>query len=72
MTQYTPSDKHPDIDNLLTKITGRSRPDSIRASKCATCGKDVTGFRDDLSRREYSISGMCQDCQDSVFGDDDD
>ena len=25
-------------------------------------------FRDDLSRKEYSISGMCQDCQDEVFG----
>lgn len=25
-------------------------------------------FRDELSAREYYISGMCQDCQDSVFG----
>ena len=25
-------------------------------------------FRDDLSRKEYSISGLCQDCQDKVFG----
>lgn len=25
-------------------------------------------FRDDLSRKEYSISGLCQDCQDEVFG----
>lgn len=24
-------------------------------------------FRDDLSRREYRISGLCQECQDSVF-----
>lgn len=29
-------------------------------------------FRDELSAREYYISGMCQDCQDSVFGADDD
>ena len=25
-------------------------------------------FRDELSAREYYISGMCQHCQDSVFG----
>ena len=25
-------------------------------------------FTDDLSAREYTISGMCQRCQDSVFG----
>lgn len=27
-------------------------------------------FRDELSAKEYYISGMCQDCQDSVFGKD--
>ena len=25
-------------------------------------------FRDNLSRKEYSISGLCQDCQDEFFG----
>jgi len=25
-------------------------------------------FRDELSAREYYISGMCQHCQDDVFG----
>lgn len=25
-------------------------------------------FRDDLSRREYRVSGLCQDGQDNVFG----
>lgn len=25
-------------------------------------------FRDELSRKEYSISGLCQDCQDEMFG----
>ena len=39
----------------------------MRRPTCPTCGKDISGFRDSLSRREYSISGMCQECQDSVF-----
>ena len=25
-------------------------------------------FRDDLSRKEYNISGLCQHCQDAFFG----
>ena len=38
--------------------------------KCPFCGKEInpeTDFRDDLSRKEYTISGMCQDCQDDFF-----
>jgi len=37
---------------------------------CATCGEptgDAEDFRDHLSMREYSISRMCQVCQDMVF-----
>lgn len=37
---------------------------------CATCGQFVEpdDFKDALSEKEYTISGMCQECQDSVFG----
>jgi len=40
------------------------------AGICPFCGKeiDLGSFRDELSQREYKISGLCQDCQDSVFG----
>ena len=27
-------------------------------------------FRDDLSRKEFAISRMCQTCQDDTFGED--
>lgn len=36
--------------------------------KCPTCAQPVGEFRNALSRKEFSISGMCQRCQDSVFG----
>lgn len=38
--------------------------------KCPFCGKDMTNptFRDALSRREFEISGICQECQDDYFG----
>jgi hypothetical protein len=29
-------------------------------------------FRDALSKREYQISGLCQKCQDEMFGSDED
>jgi hypothetical protein len=36
---------------------------------CPFCDTPVTveDFRDDLSRREFHISGMCQKCQDIHF-----
>lgn len=39
---------------------------------CTTCGEMAKKFRDSLSLKEWSISGMCQSCQDSVFGKGDD
>ena len=35
---------------------------------CPTCGEGVGTFRNAISEKEYRISGMCQECQDSVFG----
>jgi len=37
-------------------------------NKCPTCQQGYQGFKDKSSEDEYKISGMCQDCQDSVFG----
>ena len=65
-----PSPKHPDIEKVLTKLTGRDRVSSIESDKCSFCGGDASTFRNDKSRKEYRISGFCQKCQDSVFGKD--
>lgn len=47
------------------------RPEAISLGFCVLppfgCGQPVTGFRDEISEREYKISGMCQACQDSFF-----
>ena len=36
---------------------------------CPFCDGQIKmeDFRDGLSRKEFRISGLCQDCQDSVF-----
>lgn len=42
-------------------------------STCCNCKCEVRlkEFRDELSLKEYSISRLCQECQDEVFADDD-
>ena len=44
--------------------------DNLKNRKCPVCGADVSkaNFRDELSLKEFTISGMCQECQDKVFG----
>jgi hypothetical protein len=44
----------------------------IEFGLCPFCGLPVRveDFRNELSRREAQISGMCQKCQDEVFGKD--
>jgi hypothetical protein len=36
---------------------------------CKICGKPAKSFKTELSALEYSISGICQSCQDYYFGD---
>jgi hypothetical protein len=69
-----PTYKAPQIDALLSEIifNGKDRATCVREGTCVTCdeaqGLIATSFRDDVSRKEYQISGMCQSCQDDVFG----
>ena len=44
---------------------------NVVEGECPSCGAIInpeTDFRDELSRKEYHISGLCQECQDQVFG----
>ena len=41
--------------------------DRLLANKCATCEQNIGEFRDEISAKEFGISGMCQDCQDAFF-----
>ena len=60
--------------DLLSQIiwNGKDRQTCIEEGTCITCdeakGLIATSFRDDVSRKEYAISAMCQSCQDDVFG----
>lgn len=42
----------------------------VEENRCPMCKQNIKeeDFKDELSRKEYSISGMCQICQDQTFG----
>jgi uncharacterized CHY-type Zn-finger protein len=56
------------LHKALNAFTGVDTEKSIQNDVCVLCGKPAQDFRDALSQREFSISGMCQDCQDKTFG----
>ena len=39
----------------------------IKDGICVTCEKEIKGFRDEISLKEYQISGTCMDCHDKIF-----
>ena len=64
-----PTDKSPEIDKLLQIVAGGGCPrrQAIHEGFCMMCKGPAIEFKDDLSRREFAISGLCQKCQDSIF-----
>ena len=65
-----PSDKHPSVERHLERTAGRTT--AITNDRCIPapigCGGPATVFDGEISKREYAISGLCQMCQNSVFG----
>ena len=37
---------------------------------CSVCGAVADKFDDDLSYEEYTMSGLCQECQNKLFKED--
>ena len=67
----SPTDKSPYMEHIFKKTFGISREQSILDEMCVPapigCGKPVTKFTDEISAKEYCISGLCQECQDKLF-----
>lgn len=60
------------IKHMLDEVAKTYFGRSIYDSGCVCCGSlEVRphNFRDELSQREYRISKLCQECQDKIFGD---
>ena len=54
--------KSPEMNRLLNAMFPHEE------SQCPMCKQPIGEFRDELSREEFRISHMCQDCQDKVLG----
>ena len=67
-----PSTKSFEVEAELANLFGFVRAVHISVDECVPepvgCGGPATEFEDALSRKEYSISGLCQKCQNKVFG----
>lgn len=63
-------------DTLAEKMFGFNPKDYIKRDLCVPspigCGGVADEFRDMQSRKEYSMSGMCQSCQDKFFSTEED
>ena len=59
-----------ELDDLGKKLFGRSRTGSIKTDTCISCGEPAKEFKNLISAKEYTISGLCQKCQDGMFGTD--
>jgi len=67
-----PSEKSPELNSFLNEFSqnvfGRNRTEAIENDVCVECGESAKEFKDALSQKEYSISGLCQKCQDKIWG----
>ncbi len=59
-------------EEMAMDLYGRSLELSQAGEQCVKCGEFNLEFRDELSRREYAISGWCQSCQDDFFNEHED
>lgn len=59
--------KTPEIKQMLEKIAPGTL-DKAEQGLCTVCERPIGKFKDRLSKREYGISGLCQSCQDNIWG----
>jgi Zn ribbon nucleic-acid-binding protein len=55
-------------DKTAEALFGRSASVSIFNLECVKCGESAREFKDEVSKKEYHISALCQECQDGIFG----
>lgn len=63
-----PSYKSKGVNDFLSMLAGKDREATIKADLCMFCDGPAKEFRTPMAWREYRISGMCQICQDRMYG----
>ena len=54
----------------VSKSFAVPRSEARKAQSCVICGGEAKAFKNAISLKEYTLSGMCQKCQDSFFDND--
>ena len=66
-----PSEKTEEMERALSKMHGFDRRDTILANVCVPapigCGGPAATFNDELSKLDFTITGLCQSCQDKFY-----
>jgi len=59
----------PDLNKPVFQMDPKAKR-SVELGACPVCKQAILeeDFKDELSKREYSISGLCFMCQEAVFG----
>ena len=54
---------------MLRSLGFEEKIDKVELGFCPMCDSPISNdeFTDELSRKEYDISGMCQKCQNEMF-----
>lgn len=61
-------------EQIMKQLGFSQQVNDVHNGICPFCKTPINmnDFRDQLSRKEYKISGLCQKCQDQVFSSEDD
>lgn len=56
-------------EQIMRKAGFNDEMDKVNQSKCPLCGEKINfdDFKDELSLKEFTISGMCNQCQSKFF-----
>jgi len=55
--------------NIMRQVGFAKEVELVEKNVCPICLQDINmrDFKDNLSVKEYRISGLCQNCQDKIF-----
>ena len=60
-------EKNPKLTAFLDEVLKTNTKQDIENCICVFCGGDANDFKNEISKKEFQISGFCQKCQDDVF-----
>jgi hypothetical protein len=59
------------MNKEIMRVAGFSKQvENVEKGLCPICNSEINleDFKDELSLKEYRISGLCQKCMDEIFG----